>query len=453
MSEMQADAGRNTVWIVIGGVVALAAVGYIGYTYLAGNTETPPSSVSVNTSAKGTPSPESEHYGKVLKQYNDTNAEQAAQGGKTYLSVISTRDKAVAEQTPAGGGGQVPPVQTPQAPQVVYVYQPAPQQAGQQQTQVLSEQEKNRRQRIHDQAAALMLNWSGGKHGSATVTEEVAYASSINVASNTPVAGQPGVQSAGTPGANGAPVVKIIEDFVRIPALLDTDLDTDENSTVFASVPSGPYAGLTVIANGYKRINESVDMTFTAMKWRGRSYKITAKAIDQNTLRSALSGDVNNRYFTRIILPAIAAGIGRTGQLYEQSSSQNIITPQGGVIQTYPTTPNGTAVLGTMVGGMGETAGRVLAQDAAQMPAKQVLIPQKTTIGIQFMAPVLSTDDLSAGAGAPAMDLSVLSQPASQPPVQQSIQQQPSVRPAGYPVSGQSAPGLYPGVRGSYPAY
>ncbi|MNJ49454.1 hypothetical protein D3C77_446840 [compost metagenome] len=250
---------------------------------------------------------------------------------------------------------------------------------------------------------------------------------------------------------NSEPVVKILDDFIRIPALLATDLDTDENSVVFAVVPSGPYQGLTVIAQGYKRINESIDMTFTVMKWRGRSYNITAKAIDQNSLRSALSGEVNNRYFTRIILPAIAAGIGRTGQLYEQSSSQNIITPQGGVIQTYPSTPDGKAVAGTMIGGIGEAAGRVLAQDAAQIPTKQVLIPKNETIGIQFMAPVLSTDDLSAGASAPVTDLKALSQPASQPPVQQP--QLPMTRPAGYPVINQPAPGLYPNAQGSYPVY
>jgi hypothetical protein len=29
---------------------------------------------------------------------------------------------------------------------------------------------------------------------------------------------------------------------------------------------------------GYKRLTDNVDMTFSAMQWKGRSYKITAKA-------------------------------------------------------------------------------------------------------------------------------------------------------------------------------
>ncbi|MHC8403492.1 conjugal transfer protein TraO [Pseudomonas sp. MDT1-17] len=451
MSEMQADVGRNTIWIIA--TVALVVVGgcYVAYGYFATGSTAAPSTVAINTAGKGTASPESEHYGKVLNKYNQSNATNAEQEGKTYVSVISTRDQPVQEAPESKVAAQ----EQPKQPQIVYVYQPAPQQsAGQHQQEVLSDQEKERRDRIRTQAAGLIKNWGGSKHTVATVTDESGYAGTVNNSVSSGV-GVPGGHPSAGQLTSAVPVVKILDDFVRIPALLGTDLDTDENSVVVASVPSGPYQGLTVYAQGYKRINESIDMTFTIMKWRGRSYKITAKAIDQNTLRSALSGEVNNRYFTRIILPAIAAGIGRTGQLYEQSSAQNIITPQGGVIQTYPSTPDGTAVLGTMIGGMGETAGKVLAQDAAQMPTKQVLIPKNDTIGIQFMAPVLSTDDISAGASAPAVDLNTLSQPASQPPVQQQQQQQqqPAIRPAGYPITNLPATGLYPNTQSGYSAY
>lgn len=449
MSEMQADVGRNTIWIFA--TVALVVVGgcYVAYGYFATGSAAAPSSVAINTAGRGTASPESEHYGKVLNKYNQSNATNAEQEGKTYVSVISTRDQPVQEAPESKAAAQ----EQPKQPQIVYVYQPAPQpNAGQHQPEVLSDQEKERRERVRTQAAGLIKNWGGAKHTVATVTDESGYAGTVNNSVMSGV-GLPGGHTSAGQQTSSVPVVKILDDFVRIPALLGTDLDTDENSVVVASVPSGPYQGLTVYAQGYKRINESIDMTFTVMKWRGRSYKITAKAIDQNTLRSALSGEVNNRYFTRIILPAIAAGIGRTGQLYEQSSAQNIITPQGGVIQTYPSTPDGTAVLGTMIGGMGETAGKVLAQDAAQMPAKQVLIPKNDTIGIQFMAPVLSTDDLSAGASAPAVDLNTLSQPASQPPVQQQQQQQPAIRPAGYPITNMPATGLYPNNQSGYSGY
>jgi intracellular multiplication protein IcmE len=189
---------------------------------------------------------------------------------------------------------------------------------------------------------------------------------------------------------------------------------------VRADIPSGKYAGAQVYAMGYKRISNSVDLTFTFMKWKSHAYKITAKAVDPLTMRTALSGEVNNRYFSRIIIPAIAGGIGRTGQLYEQANAQNIITPQGQVIQTYPSTPNSAAVIGTIIGGIGSQAGQVLANDAANMPVKQILISKGQTIGIQFIGPVLVNDEVAATLNEP-IDMTNLN-----PAVSQSAQSTPT---------------------------
>ncbi|MEB0221334.1 conjugal transfer protein TraO [Pseudomonas sp. AB12(2023)] len=443
MSELQADASRNVIWIGVVAVLVVIGVGYIGWTYFHDEPTQQQSVVSVNSVATPINSKESEHYSNVLKDFNNKNANAANQDGHTYVSTISTRPQPVVDVAPK----VVPSKEGQKAPQIIYVNAPSqPSQQTQLTAQDQQQQQDRRRQAILDQTKALTSNWSAAKHEAAVATEEVSYAVSVNpVVSTVGKVGQGDNQS-----GKAASVFKILDDFIRIPALLDTDLDTDENSEVTARVPSGPYEGLTVYATGYKRINESIDMTFTTMTWKKHSYKIVAKAIDQNTQRSALSGEVDNRYFTRIILPAIAAGIGRTGQLYEQSSAQNIITPQGGVIQTYPTTPNGTAVIGTMVGGVGEQAGKVLAQDAAQMPTKQVLISKNVTIGIQFLAPVLSSDDLASGASAPVTDLSVLSLPASTAPIVAGSQNQP--RAAGYQAR-PSTQGINPLSQGSVQTY
>lgn len=265
-----------------------------------------------------------------------------------------------------------------------------------------------------------MANWAPVPHSTARVsTDSVDYAKSLTHESEAPAQ----VQQA---AAAAAAKVKVVEDFALVPAMLQTAIDTDENSVVRAYIPNGQYAGAVVFAMGYKRITNSVDMTFSYMQWQGHSYKVTAKAMDQTTMRTALSGDVNKRYFSRIIIPAIAMGIGRTGQLFEQGAAQNIITPQGGVIQTYPSTPSWSAVGGTIAGGMGQQAGQVLANDAANMPVKQVLIQKDTPIWIQFIGPVLASDDVAAGATGPTQPrqpmapgtdpLGAVGQPASQPP-------------------------------------
>lgn len=260
--EMQADVGRN--WIAIAAVVSvvLIGVGYVAWTYFADDTTPKKSVVAVNTSAQGSNSKESEHYQKVLKEYNSENAEKAQGQGQTYVSVISTRAQPVEEVKPTAPVQQQPP-----APQVVYVNQGNQQQNRQE----VTEQERARQKLIEDHAKALLANWVAPQHSAATVAADMdAFAMSINVPPPSSTLPANAADVSPSERTSDKPVVKIIEDYARIAALLETNIDTDENSLVVAFVPSGPYQGLTVYATGYKRLNESVDMTFTAMKWKGK---------------------------------------------------------------------------------------------------------------------------------------------------------------------------------------
>ena len=134
--EMQADAGRN--WIATTALVALAfvAVAYAAWTYFAEDSAPKKSVVAVNTSAQGSSSKESEHYQKVLKEYNNENAEKAHGGGQTYVSVISTRAQPVEEVKAA-----TPMHEQPVAPPVVYMNNGNQQQVRQE----LTEQEQTGR--------------------------------------------------------------------------------------------------------------------------------------------------------------------------------------------------------------------------------------------------------------------------------------------------------------------
>ncbi|CAH2784187.1 MAG: IncI1 plasmid conjugative transfer protein TraO [uncultured Paraburkholderia sp.] len=387
----QSDVGRQSKIVAIGVIVTIAVLGYIAATYFADSSRKQSQISAVQTQGRGTPTKESEQYSQVLDKYNRTKANDAEQNGQSYLSVLSSRTNNVPDQ----------PASAPQA-------------------QPQAQQDQQHQKEVSDQMQGLMANWALVPHSTARVsTDSADYAKSLMHESDTPAQ----VQQA---AAAAAAKVKVVEDFALIPAMLQTAIDTDENSVVRAYIPNGQYAGAVLFAMGYKRITNSVDMTFSYMQWQGHSYKVTAKAMDQTTMRTALSGDVNNRYFSRIIIPAIAMGIGRTGQLFEQAAAQNIITPQGGIIQTYPSTPSWSAVGGTIAGGMGQQAGQVLANDAANMPVKQVLIPKDTPIWIQFIGPVLASDDVAAGATGPTQPrqpmapgtdpLGAVGQPASQPP-------------------------------------
>lgn len=384
MNTIQTDVGRQGKVLVIGGIVATAAAGYVLLTYFAASSARP-SSVGAIQVARGTETQETEHYGQVLGRYNRQNADAAAKSGDTYLSVFSSKSQTV----PDTASRQPPQTQTPQT---VQAQQPA-QAAAPHPTPQYAPADPKQQERIAEQTQGLLANWAAVPHSAARVGEVADYAKSLARTSSA----EPGA------AAPPPPQQRIVAAFALVPAILETDIDTDETSMVSAYIPSGPYANARVFAMGYKRLNETVDMTFTYMEWNGRAYKINAKAIDKDTMRSALSGEVNNRYLARIFVPALAIGLGRAGQLYEQQNAQTTITPLGGVIQSQSGPPTGRAVAGAFVGGLAQQAGQVLSHDAAQMPVKQVLIPKNETIGVRFIDAVLTSSEMSSGAATPTV--------------------------------------------------
>ncbi|MET3132766.1 intracellular multiplication protein IcmE [Oxalobacteraceae bacterium GrIS 1.11] len=379
MSTIQADIGRQSKVLLIGSAVALLAVGYIVATYQEAAAARQSSAVAIEP-GHGTPAPESEHYGDVLNRYNKKNAATAGETGETYVSVLSSRSSSVA----AGRGTAEAPQQAPAPQAATQPAAPAPQP-----TPRAPQVDQRLRERIGEQAQALMVNWTPISHTESRSGE-------AGEAARTVIAAH-GAAPAGAAPANAVPQ-RLIEDFEPIPAILETEIDTDENSIVSAFIPSRDYAGAKLFAMGYKRINNTVDLSFTSMKWKGRSYKINAKALDKDSLRSALSGEVNHRYFSRIIIPALAMGLGRAGQLFEQADTQTVVTPFGTVVRSQSGPPSGKAVAGTILGGAAQQAGQVLSQEAAQEPVKQVIVARNETIGILFLEPVLSTAETPAPA-------------------------------------------------------
>lgn len=381
---LQADFGRQTVVVAALGLVAVAGVSYLGYSWWQSSRATPSQVAAVQGNGQGTSAEESARYQQILRDYNERQAAQAKAGKGTYVSVPSTRS-VDAQQ---GAGDDAPPPTTPApAPAPAPAPPPAPAPAPQQPAQQVAV-DPERFKAVEMQVQTLMENWAGEKHGLAAVAQDgKAYTASLQPA---PPASAP----AGTQQQGGAAGEQLVPGYELVAAELRTGIDTDENSMVEAHIPAGPYAGASVFAPGYRRLENTVDMTFTGMSWRGRTYKIEAKAVDKDSLRTALSGEVNNRYFSRIVLPSLAIGLGRVGQLFERSGSTTIISPLGGAVISAPDSVSGRQVTGAVVGGAAQQAGNVLARDAAAIPPKQVLVPPNTTIGVRFLAPVFTSDEI-----------------------------------------------------------
>lgn len=381
MSTIQADVGRQSKAMIIGVALIVAVASYLAYTYaVADNSKN--SSINAIPPGRGVAVPESEHYGEVLDKYNKQNAGAAAEKGATYLSVFSSRPQAVVQ--PAEAVQTLGPPETAVPPSQAQASQFPPPQASQ---SAAGATDNRGHERMDEHAKGLLDNWASTAHSAARVSEAV-YGQAAGATAI------PGNTAPDTATTAATPRRLVVPALTLAPAILGTDIDTDENSMVEATIPSGDYAGAVVYAMGYKRQNNAVDMTFTLMKWQDRSYRINAKSIDKNSMRSVVSGEVNNRYLSRILLPALALGLGRTGQMFEQADTQSVITPLGTVVQSRSGTPSGRSIAGAMVGGAATEAGQVLRSDAAQYPVKQVLIPRSETIGVRFIDPVFGSDEI-----------------------------------------------------------
>lgn len=395
----QKEYQRQYLIIIIAVVVLVLIVVYVGWGYF-GTTTTAESQFSpVSTAGKGTPTAESKKYSEDLQTYNDHNATKALEHGSTYVSSLSTSETKVKD--PAADIAQPPPgerkVAVPATVTTPVGYGATPNTG-------------NRNLSKADQASlqAMFVQWAGANANSngysagitkASVEDEPTYAASLAVPSADAIARAASSRLSSSAMQDALKQQLIVVPYAQTYAVLSTEIDTDETSLVRAVVPDGmPYGGAELYATGYKRLQNDVDMTFDAMVYQGRAYKVTAKPVDMTSNRTALSGEVRHHYFARIVLPALANGIGNTAQMFATAGSQNVVTPQGGVISTTPTSPSARNIAGTFVGGAGQSAGQVLTQEAAQIPVKQTIIRKGEVIGIQFIGVVTAADDMAIAA-------------------------------------------------------
>lgn len=199
-------------------------------------------------------------------------------------------------------------------------------------------------------------------------------------------------------GNTGNLVKAIIPSYWRGPGIIDIGVNSD-NSTVpvLGRFLSGPYSGGILKAqDGAKLAGDGVLIHFTEMELNGVDYKIDAYALRDDTLLANVATDVNHRYFSRIVLPAVLNGIGGISDMYAQANTEivnNSISQNAVTVR--PGTPDGKAVAGVIAGGFGSQAAKVLSEDAARRPVTQVTITKGQVIAIQFMRGVYPSDAIT----------------------------------------------------------
>jgi intracellular multiplication protein IcmE len=234
----------------------------------------------------------------------------------------------------------------------------------------------------------------------------------------------------GTSGSSSAPVVpiEVIPPYWRAPGYIDLGIDSDNSTTpVLGRIDTGKYAGIVLKASdGAKLTGEGVVIHFSEMAYKGINYKVDAYALQEDSLLANVATDVNHRYMSRIVLPALLGGIGGIGEMYSQANTQLVSNGFNSQV-VRPGLPDGAAVLGAMAGGAAGQAAKVLTEDAQRVPATQVTVTKGQVVAIQFMRGVYSGDAIAPGQGGDEVKAAVPIRSTSQSgqPFNQQLNQQP----------------------------
>ncbi|WP_241647601.1 MULTISPECIES: conjugal transfer protein TraO [Rosenbergiella] len=390
------DAGRDKriVMSLIAAAVVVACGGtYVAWSYLHSPKDTP-SRIDVSNVANSTNrhAQETPAYRNLLSEYNNEGAEQAQKDNQSFIASIPV--------------GQGTTVNTPPPPDRRRPTQHKPQTH----TQQTNTQQKG--DGLTDMQRAALKKMMGQITGDTGQLQEVA---AIGVST------EPGAEDG--KGSNGnktsafsgwadsitvqntaynvtsskdQPAIELIPAFTRAPGSITIGVDSDNSSTpVIGTIWSGPYRGASFKADRSQLAGDGVVIHFTSMYWNHKSYTVDAYALKDSTLMANVATNVNHRYWSRILLPAIASGIGKAGQLY-QDANTDILTNGYSTVTSHASMPNSTAVTGVIAGGTAAQAADVLKQDAAKLPVTQATIDAGQPVYIQFMSSVTTADEVKA---------------------------------------------------------
>ncbi len=312
---------------------------------------------SGNTQAAGDITPAME---TMLREQQQIEAAAAAKKGETYIPPDTVGRTEVVDPVVAAQIGQ----STYQATSLV---QEGP----------ASERDQRRREGLERQLAGYLAQSQGADSARVrVVADQDAGAAAAGPAATASAAASP----AAARGAQLLPGLEIAA------ATLAGDLNVPAGASVFASavVRSGPLDGAFMVGAA-RVVDESLEITFTQMRFGGDVYAIDAIVLDQATTANAIAGSVDRRILQRYVLPiALATAQGFFTAKSAVGSVTVNVGNDAGVATPAPSSEQARAA--GMAKGF-EIAGQGV-QKAASMPIV-VSAPRGTSVGLLFRAPVI----------------------------------------------------------------
>jgi intracellular multiplication protein IcmE len=108
-----------------------------------------------------------------------------------------------------------------------------------------------------------------------------------------------------------------------IYAQMITQADSDVPGPILARILTGPLKGGRAIGS-FARQEKVLVLNFSRVVKDGREYPISAVAIDPETTLTGVATDVNNRYFSRIAIPAATEFISSLGEAISNTGSTEV---------------------------------------------------------------------------------------------------------------------------------
>ncbi len=198
-------------------------------------------------------------------------------------------------------------------------------------------------------------------------------------------AGNGGANGANATNANATPIKTLVPAGTVSYAQLLVEANSDVPGPILAQIVSGPFAGAKAIgsfqiANGY---NDYLVLHFSHASFKGQDYAMDAYALDPDTTLGGMATEVDQRYVTRLLLPAAASFLQAFGGAIGQSNSSTTVSGTGLAIVSQPS----VGINQGLASGLGQAANIAsqFFQNQANQTRPLVRVAAGTPMGMFFV--------------------------------------------------------------------
>lgn len=253
--------------------------------------------------------------------------------------------------------------------------------------------------------------------------------------------------SAATP-ASYTPAAKALVPAGTVSyAQLLTEANSDIPGAILAQIVSGPLAGARAIGS-FQVANDYLVLHFSDANLKGKDYSINALALDPNTTLGGMATEVDERYFTRVLLPAAAGFMQGFGSALSVGSSSILENGTTTVVQQSGRGLSQGVYYGLAQGA--QTMGQFF-QNQANQTQPLIRVAAGTPMGLFFITSVQETGAAAQPVPAAAMGSAMANYPGN-PGSAAPYPGYGYPNAQGYP-PGTVPNGYYPGAMTGYGAY